>query len=203
MESKPIGWHNMLKDLINANKNYEDTNATLKKQFGSAGTLSGNTYRELKSELTGGEKVDEKIGEMKERLRQPTKEKKLPPWTKQKQTAADTSKLAEIINMGIFQGMMPFCANKKLEEQHVQEVNPGGAIVANISYYFPEQKLDHPLVLLGIRVVLLYIKFKSVCGKIADVRDKGLPFTKPEDPLKIGRKVDDGLKPGIKTERRG
>ena len=93
--------------------------------------------------------------------------------------------------MGLYQGILPFCENRELTEAHVQEINPGGAIVANISYYFPESKLEHPLVMLGIRVVILYIKFKSVCGKIQRVREVS----------SVGGGKG-GLKPGMKTETR-
>ena len=193
MSNRRPGWKEMLDDLINSNKTYEDVNASLKKQFGDEdGTLSGADYRMRKAQLVGGARVDEKLDGLRER-KQVKKAKPRPNWTKQKQTAADTTKLAQIINMGIFQGMMPFCKNQQLKEEHVQEINPGGAIVANINYYFPESKLEHPLVMLGIRAVILYIKFKSVCGKIKEVKDGVLPFGKNKD----------GIKPGMKTERRG
>jgi len=90
--------------------------------------------------------------------------------------------------MGIYQGMMPFCESKQLREEHVQEINPGGAIVANINYYFPETKLDHPLVLLGVRMVILYVKFKSVCSN--------LRLKQPSE------QQQQGLKPGMQTDRR-
>lgn len=192
MNEKPIGWDKMLDDLINSNKNYEDANAMLKEQFGDEGTLSGAAYRERKTKLTGGAEVDEKIENLRER-KQVKKEKVKPVWSKQKQSAADNSKLAQIINMGIYQGIFPFCANKELAESDVQEINPGGAVVANISYYFPESKLEHPLIMLGIRVVILYVKFKAVCGKIEKTTGKILTLGKSNE----------GLKSGAKTERRG
>ena len=192
MQTRPEGWEEMLEDLINSNKTYEDVNAALKKLFGDeAGALSGATYRERKAKLVGGAEVDEKIAGLRGR-KQVKPQKAKPAWTKQKQTAADTSKLAQIINMGIYQGMMPMCANRELKEEHVQEINPGGAIVANISYFFPESKLEHPLIMLGIRLVILYIKFKSVCSRIEKTTKTVLPFGSSKD----------GLKPGLKTERR-
>lgn len=96
--------------------------------------------------------------------------------------------------MGVYQGMLPFCANKELKEGDVQEINPGGAVIAIITYYFPESKLEHPLVMLGIRVVILYIKFKSVCGKLQQVKDKVAHMGKSSSL--------DGLKPGMKTDIR-
>lgn len=195
MEDKPEGFEETLADLIRAKFNYENANAALKKKFGNAkGALDGSIYREVKNKLTGGEKVDEKIDELGAR-KQPReakpKAKAKPAWTKQKQSASDSSKLAKILNLGIFQAMMPFCANQQLREEHVQEVNPGGAVVANISYYFPDTNLEHPLVLLGIRVVILYIKFKSVCGRVQKAV-KGEP--------QVG--TMHGLKPGMQTSHR-
>lgn len=187
---KPEGWEETLKDLIRANFNYENANLALKKKFGAAGALGGDVYRSIKTNLTGGDKVDEKLDDLSERKRV-KKPKTLPAWSTGKQKQADGSKLAQIVNMGIYQGMMPFCETKKLKEEDVQTINPGGAIVANINYYFPEQKLDHPLVLLGIRMVILYIKFKSVCSDIT----KGVGKPQVSGPQQ-------GLKPGMKTDIR-
>jgi hypothetical protein len=188
--TRPEGWSETVDDLIRAKFNYDNTNTGLKKKYGDAGAIGGDEYRKRKTLLTGGDKVDEKLDDLGTR-KQASKKKTLPAWSSGKQKAADGSKLAQIVNMGIFQGMMPFCENHELKEEHVQEINPGGAIVANINYYFPEQKLDHPLVLLGIRVVILYIKFKSVCGSIK--KGKG-----PQQSMAPQM----GLKPGMKTEMR-
>jgi len=188
---RPEGWEETLDDLIRARFNYENANAALKKKYGDAGALGGDTYREHKNKLSGGQLVDEKIEELAKEKR-PKKAKNSPVWTKKKQQEADTSKLAQIVNMGIYQGMMPFCKNQQLKEEHVQEINPGGAIVANISYFFPESKLEHPLVMLGIRVVILYIKFKSVCGRMKETKDNILHMGKTKE----------GLKPGMKTDTR-
>jgi hypothetical protein len=188
--TRPEGWAETVDDLIRAKFNYDNTNSGLKKKYGDEGAISGDEYRKRKTLLTGGDKVDEKLDDLGAR-KQASKKKPLPAWSSGKQKAADGSKLAQIVNMGIFQGMLPFCENKELKEEHVQEINPGGAIVANINYYFPEQKLDHPLVLLGIRVVILYIKFKSICGGIR----KGKA---PQQPT--GQQM--GLKPGLKTDMR-
>jgi len=188
-QEKPEGWEDTLNDLIRANFNYENTNLALKKKYGDAGAVGGDTYRIYKSKLTGGNKIDEKLDDLGTR-KQVKSKKSLPAWSTGKQKAADGSKLAQIVNMGIYQGMMPFCESKQLREEHVQEINPGGAIVANINYYFPETKLDHPVVLLGVRMVILYVKFKSVCGNI---RKGNIPQSGT---------TQQGLKPGMQTDRR-
>jgi hypothetical protein len=93
--------------------------------------------------------------------------------------------------------MMPFCATQNLKEEDVQEINPGGAIVANVNYYLPDTKLEHPLVMLGVRIVILYLKFKSVCTEIKDLGAKG-------NIAHLGKSAGapQGLKPGMKTDVR-
>jgi hypothetical protein len=196
MTDKPEGWEQTVKDLINANFDYRNTNLALKKKFGDIGAIGGDSYRKLKETIMGGAKVDEKIDELGERKRV-KKPKKLPVWTKQKQTQSDASPLAHIINAGVYQGMMPLCATRNLKEEHVQEINPGGAIVASINYYFPDTKLEHPLVMLGVRIVILYLKFKSVCTEIKDLGTKG-------KIAHLGKSAGapQGLKPGMKTDMR-
>jgi hypothetical protein len=189
IEDRPEGWEQTVKDLITANFDYRNTNLALKKKFGDIGLIGGSAYRELKASLMGGAKVDEKLDDLAAQ-KQVKKPKKLSVWDKKKQTQADSSQLAHIINSGVYQGMMPFCASQNLKEEQVQEINPGGAIVANINYYFPESKLEHPLVMLGIRIVILYLKFKSVCSVI---KEKGA--------ITIGNS-EQGLKPGMKTDTR-
>jgi hypothetical protein len=186
-------WKGTLDDLIRAKFNYENANIALKKKYGDNYAVSGKKYRERKNELVGGEKVDEKIDELGERKRV-KKPKSKPAWSKQKQTVADNSTVAKLLNAGIHQGIMPFCANRELKEESIQEINPGGAIVANITYFFPESKLEHPLVTLGIRIIILYIKFKSVCGRIQRKVKEG--------PSTMGGEGKGGLKPGMQTDRR-
>ena len=188
---KPDKWLETLDDLIRANFSYEESNKALKEKFGDKGTLGGPDYRTRKNELLGGEKVDEKIDELGKQKRAKPKKPPAPAWTKGKQQAADTSQLAKIINMVVYQGMMPMCENQELGEEDVQEVNPGGAVVATISYYFPGQQMDHPLVILGIRFVILYVKFKSVCSRV----QKSVA-----DVTHIGSSK--GMKPDMKTEMR-
>jgi hypothetical protein len=197
MADKPEGWDETVKDLIRANFDYQSTNLALKKKFGDIGAIGGDTYRKLKETIMGGARADEKIHDLGEQKRV-KKAKKLPAWDKKKQAQADGSALAHIINAGVYQGMMPFCATKDLKEEDVQEINPGGAIVANVNYYFPDTKLEHPLVLLGVRVVILYLKFKSVCSEI-----KGLgPKSKTEHLGKTAPGAQQGLKPNMKTDMR-
>jgi hypothetical protein len=173
MKTKPDGWDTALDDKINEGKNFKVTNAELKELFGEDGAVGGSTYRKHRDRLTGGPEVDNKLGEIGEAVKdQPKKKTKLPAWTKQKQTAADTSKLAVIINKGLYHGLMPFCKNKALTEDEVQAVNFGGAVVGTVGYFFPGVNMEHPLILLATRGIILYLKFKAICSKIVEIKDK-------------------------------
>jgi hypothetical protein len=171
MKGKPEGWEDSLKDMINSGKNWKLCNKELKELYGEEGALGGSTFRRHKKDLTGGKDVDndlEALAELKkgEKPEKPPR----PAWTKQKQSAADTSKLAQIINKGMYAGLMPFCANKNLQEKDVQEINLGGAVVGTVQYLVPGVNLDHPLVLLATRGIILYLKFKAICGKIEQIK---------------------------------
>jgi hypothetical protein len=175
MTPKPEGWEDVLKDYINEGKNFKTANADLIALFGEGHGVGGSTYRKYRKEMTGGPDVDSKLGEIKEVLDKEKPQKKTPPrpaWTKQKQNAADTSKLALIINKGMYHGLFPFCTNKALTEEDVQEVNLGGAVVGTVGYFFPDINMEHPLILLATRGIILYLKFKAICSKIVEIKDK-------------------------------
>lgn len=92
-------------------------------------------------------------------------------WTNSDQATADNSEIAKAINKGLYYLMTPFCKNKQLREEHVADPNVGGSIVALMIYY--GLALTHPAILLVVRVVLLYGKFRQVCNKmIEEVKDK-------------------------------
>lgn len=175
MKGKVDGWEDTLKDYINEGKNYKTANADLIALYGEGNGVGGSTYRKYRKEMTGGPEIDQKLGDIKEALdnEKPQKQKvKRPAWNKTKQTAADTSKLAVIINKGVYHGLMPFCKNKALTEEEVQAVNFGGAVVGTVGYFFPDVNMEHPLILLATRGIILYLKFKAICSKIVEIKDK-------------------------------
>lgn len=173
MKAKPEGWETSLKDCINEGKNFKVTNAELVKKYGPEGAVGGSTYRKHRDKLTGGPDVDNKLGAIGEATKEEPKAKApRPAWNKTKQTAADTSKLATLINKGMYAGLMPLCKNKKLQENDVLDINLGGAVVGTVQYFIPNVNLEHPLILLATRGIILYLKFKSVCNKVAEIKDK-------------------------------
>jgi hypothetical protein len=177
MKAKPDGWETTLKDYINEGKNFKTANEDMKALYGEEFGVGGSTYRKYRKEMQGGPEIDQKLGDIKEVLDREKPEKKSnkakrPAWNKTKQTAADTSKLALIINKGMYHGLMPFCTNKALKEEDVQEVNFGGAVVGTVGYFFPDINMEHPLILLATRGIILYLKFRAICSKIVEIKDK-------------------------------
>jgi hypothetical protein len=170
---KPDGWEDSLKDMIASGKNFAACDKELNALYGEEGKVAKATYQRHKKDLTGGPEVDNKLKELGEvRQEQKQVKKKLPAWNKGKQKAADESKLATLINKGMYHSLYPFCKNKELKEEDVQEVNLGGGVVGAVQYYVPDLNLDHPIIVLLTRGIMLYLAFKRICGKIAEIKEK-------------------------------
>jgi hypothetical protein len=82
------------------------------------------------------------------------------------QSDADESQVSKLLNHLIF-GMIP-CKNRKLTEEEVQTINPGGGIIASVMVVAPNLPLNHPFLILGIRVVTLYLKVKMICNVVTE-----------------------------------
>lgn len=149
---------------IKSGKDYSQTKEMLEKEGIEYPALK-NSFYVWKQQIFPTQKVDEglaKAGEKrKERETNHEKTRKRVDWTSQKQKKADESKLAELINRGVF-SVIP-CPSKRLTPEEVQKINVGGSVVASLQYYFPDFNLDHPLVVLTVRIILLVIKVKSIC----------------------------------------
>jgi hypothetical protein len=170
---KPDGWDESLKDLIATGKNFAACDKELKEMYGEEGKVAKATYQRHKKDLTGGPEADNALKALGEiRAEEKAPKKKLPAWNKGKQKAADESRLATLINKGMYHGLYPFCKNKELKEEDVQEVNLGGGVVGAVQYYVPDLNLDHPIIILLTRGIMLYLAFKRICGKIADIKEK-------------------------------
>ena len=169
-KGKPDGWEEALNGYIRDGVAYQETNKLLVEKLGELGGVSGAAYQRHKKKITGGKPLDNKLEEIGDRAREAKDEAapQRPPWNKTKQNAADTSKLAELLNKGIYSGVMPFCASKKLKVEDVQEINLGGGIVAIIQWGFPGINLEHPIIVLVTRVIMFYLKFRQVCKLIRE-----------------------------------
>ena len=166
---KPENWETSLKDCINEGLNFKETNERLIGGLGKEGSVSKAAYQSHKKDLTGGPETDKALSLLGERMKdQKPQGPARPKWTPQKQKAADTSKLAELFNKGIYNGVMPFCKTKDLKESDVQDINLGGAIVGTIQWAVPGANLDHPLIVLATRGIMFYLTFKRICTQVQE-----------------------------------
>jgi hypothetical protein len=193
-EAKPDGWDQSLKDMIATGKNWKACNKELIALYGEEGKLGNSTFQRHKKDLTGGPEVDQGLKALGERKQgEKSQKKKLPAWNKGKQKVADETKLAQLINKGMYHSLFPFCKNKELKEADVQEVNLGGGVVGAVQYYVPDLNLDHPIIILLTRGIMLYLTFKRICGKIAVIKEK---------ITNIGGGVSGGVKPEFVAEEK-
>lgn len=162
-----------LLELIKEGKTYKESAESMEKD---GEKLAGSVYYAAKQTVFPSDKMDaalEQSGERRQdREERKVKEKRRVAWTTKKQQDADNSNLAKLINKGVFHGTFPFCRNKALREEDVQDINLGGAVVANITYFFPDIDLNHPLIVLTTRILMFYIKFKSICSAITEKMDE-------------------------------
>lgn len=152
---------------IKSGKNYSQTKEMLEKEGIKYDGLK-NTFYKWKESIFPSQKRDValEISGEKRREREKKKTKKTVDWTPQKQKKADESKLAELINRGVF-SLIP-CPTGELKFEHIQEINLGGSIVATISFYFPDFNLEHPLVVVVVRGIILVIRVKALCYTIKE-----------------------------------
>ena len=163
-----------LLELIREGKNYKETKEIFEKETGDK--VAGATFYRAKETVFPSEKMDAALeGAREKRVDKEKGEKtqqRRAKWTTQKQKSADESKLAELINTGVYHGVFPFCRSKQLKIEDVKSINIGGAAVANILYFFPDVNLDHPAIVLVTRMVLFYIRFRSICSSIREKVDE-------------------------------
>ena len=156
-----------LEALIREGKTYKESSDSMEKE---GEKLAGSVYYATKQRIYPSEKVDKALeasGERRQDREDKKKtEKRRVAWSTGKQKNADESNLAKLINKGLYHGVFPLCKNKQLKEEDVQDINLGGAVVANVLYFFPDVNLEHPLIVLTTRGILFYIRFKAICSTI-------------------------------------
>ena len=155
-------------ELIREGKSYSETNKELQEK--ESDSIAGSTYYRLKESVFPEEKMEEALESSKikreERVDKKRRDKRKVLWNSKKQKEADESNLGKLINKGVYHGVFSFCKSGQLKEEDVQDINLGGAVVANILYFFPDVNLDHPAIVLTTRIILFYIKFKVICSAI-------------------------------------
>ena len=97
---------------------------------------------------------------------------------------ADNTPIAKLLNHLIF-GCIK-CKNGKLTEEDVQKINPGGGVVASLMVVMPNLPLNHPFIILGVRLFGLYLKVRVICNSVSD----GIQEVKDRISDKLG-----GIKP--------
>ena len=160
-------------ELIRENKPYKEVAEILKRESGDL--IAGSTFYRLKESVFPSQKMDkalEQSGEKRvEKEKSQKSQQRRAKWNSKKQQDADNSNLAKLINKGLYHGTFPLCKNKALKESDVQDINLGGAVVSNILYFFPDVDLNHPLVTLGTRALMFYIRFKAICSAVKEKVD--------------------------------
>lgn len=152
-------------ELIRSGKNFKETSEILKNEGIEISSFNSAFYK-WRSDIFPDDKIDEGLETAREKRSERKPKKKLVTWTKQKQKTADESKLAELINKGLFT-FIP-CPSGKLEEKDIQDINVGGAVVGSLMYFLPDFNLDHPVIILVTRAILLVIKVRALCFKIKE-----------------------------------
>ena len=173
IDFKPTGFTERVKELIIEKKSYVEANEILKKEFDGVG-LAGSNYSKVKGKLFPEEKITGAIAKNKEK-RDKKKKEKSPGSGKTKkdlgaeQKKADESKLANLLNKGMFLAIP--CPGKQLKETDLQDINLGGAIVGTLQYYLPDFNFEHPVVILVIRIIMLVAMIKKMCFSIKKTID--------------------------------
>ena len=162
-KKKTDEWKTRAQELIRSGKNYKSTNETLLQEHELG--IGGSTYRRFKATIFPEEMRKGALSALKERRETNDTSTPHKVWTKAKQTEADLSPFAGVINQAMFT-FIP-CPNRKLTIEQVNEINLGGSIVGVISYY-TNVNLNHPLLILATRVLLLVIKVRALCYKVQE-----------------------------------
>lgn len=151
-------WKSRAEELIREGKNFKSVNETLFEELKSG--IGGSTYRRFKADMFPEDARREALGAIKEKREGADKQPKTKLWNKTKQTEADTSVFADVLNEGLF-AVIP-CPHKGLKIEDVKQINMGGAIVGIVTYY-TNINLNHPVIVFVTRTILLVIKVRKMC----------------------------------------
>lgn len=171
-KEKDDTYEELSKRLIGAGKSFRETNDELKSKFDKG--ISGKQFGDMRDKLLPDHKLSKAITDKKLKKEREEKKKEERKWTEANQKTADDTKIAVLINRGLFY-IIP-CPTKQLKEDELQKINLGGAIIATFQYYFPNLNLNHPVIVLSMRLILLFVAIKRLCftlkEKIKEVINK-------------------------------
>lgn len=161
-------------ERIRAGDNFKQTRKFLENE-GIHYTGLKTTFYTWKNEIIPEEQRQDALASIAEK-REKTKQPLLPTpkaWTKQKQKESDECVFADVLNEAFF-AFIP-CPEKNLKIEDIKEINLGGGIVGIVTYY-TSINLNHPVIVVITRAVLLILKVRKMCyminEKIAAARDK-------------------------------
>lgn len=162
-KKKTDEWKTRAEELIRSGKNFKSTNETLLQEHELG--IGGSTYRRFKAAIFPEEMRQGALSSLKEKRESKKPEVSRKVWTKVKQSEADLSPFAGVINQAMF-SFIP-CPGKNLTIEQVNEINLGGSIVGVISFY-TNMNLNHPVLILVTRTLLLVIKVRAMCFQVQE-----------------------------------
>ena len=161
-------------ERIRAGDDYKKTKKFLEKS-GIEYTGLKTTFYTWKQEMFPEDLREKTLSAMKEK-KEKTKRPLLPTpkaWNKGKQKEADECVFADVLNEAMFY-FIP-CPQQGLKIEDVKQINLGGGIVGVVTYY-TNINLNHPVIVLVTRAILMVLKVRQMCyamqEKYNKVKDK-------------------------------
>ena len=149
-----------INECIREGLNFKQTKEKLEKE-GITKDFHSSFYK-MKQEIFPENLRGETLGAMKE-VKENKKQPLLPTpkaWSKQRQKEADECVFADAINEALFY-FIP-CPQNGLKIEDVKQINLGGGIVSVVSYY-TNINLNHPVIVLVTRAIVLVLKIRNMC----------------------------------------
>lgn len=160
-------WRTKAEELIRAGGNYKSVNETLLKEQNQG--IGSSTFRRFKASIFPEERRQGALQELKERKDKTKKTQQRPAWNKTKQTEADTSVFADVLNEALFH-FIP-CPQRGLTIEDVKQINVGGSVVGLVTYY-TNINLNHPVIVFVTRGIMLVLKVRKMCFLIQEKIEK-------------------------------
>lgn len=164
-------WKSKAEELIRAGGDYKSVNEALLQEHKSG--IGSSTFRRFKAAIHPEDARRGALQTLSDRKENQKNKPKSKIWNKTKQTEADTSVFADVINDALFY-LIP-CPQKGMTLEQVKQINLGGGIVGIVTYY-TDINLNHPVIILVTRTIMLVLKIRNMCYKIqekySELKDK-------------------------------
>lgn len=163
---------------IRAGNDYSQTKKLLEKAGIKYPALKTSFYK-WKQEIFPEDVRQAAMEKLSERKRDKGKSAPRAAWGKGKQKEADESVFAQVLNDAIFY-FVP-CPQRGLTLEQVKEINVGGAVVGLVTYY-TDVNLNHPVIIMVTRTIMLVLKVRAMCYKIQKAVDEAVEKAKSALP---------------------